>query len=99
MRNQRILILAVLVLVAVAAIALRPACAGQLPSNADYKLLAPITHDNLTIFPVVASRAFDTREFITDPAPGQPVRIRRGALGSFMVNVNKQTGIKVHRVN
>jgi hypothetical protein len=41
----------------------------------------------------------DTREFITDPAPGQPVRIRRGALGSFMMNVNKQTGIKVHRVN
>jgi hypothetical protein len=41
----------------------------------------------------------DSRDFILDPAPGQPVRIKRGALGSYIMNVNKQTGIKVHRVN
>jgi hypothetical protein len=41
----------------------------------------------------------DSRDFIVDPAPGQPVRIRRGSLGSYMMNVNKQTAIKVHRVN
>jgi hypothetical protein len=41
----------------------------------------------------------DSKDFIVDPAPGQPVRIKQGALGSYMMNVNKQTGIKVHRVN
>jgi hypothetical protein len=41
----------------------------------------------------------DSRDFIVDPAPGQPVRIKQGALGSYMMNVNKQTGVKVHRIN
>jgi hypothetical protein len=41
----------------------------------------------------------DSRDFIVDPAPGQPVRIKRGALGSFMMNVNKQLAISVHRIN
>lgn len=41
----------------------------------------------------------DNRDFIEDPKAGQPVKIKRGALGSYMMNVNKQTGIKVHRVN
>jgi hypothetical protein len=41
----------------------------------------------------------DRREFIVDPAPGQPVRIKRGALGSYMMNVNKQLAISVHRLN
>lgn len=41
----------------------------------------------------------DSRDFIQDPAPGQPVRVKQGALGSYMMNVNKQVGIKVHRVN
>lgn len=34
-----------------------------------------------------------------DPKPGQPIRIRKAALGSFMANVNGQTGFKVKRVN
>jgi hypothetical protein len=41
----------------------------------------------------------DSREFIVDPAAGQPVRVRRAAMGSYLMNVNKQTAIKVHRVN
>ena len=41
----------------------------------------------------------DSRDFIVDPAAGQPVKIRRAALGSYIMNVNKQTGIKVHRIN
>lgn len=41
----------------------------------------------------------DTRRFITDPAPGQPVRIRRAALGSYLANVNKQLAVRVQRVN
>ncbi len=31
----------------------------------DYRVLAPITHGNLTIFPVVTNRTHDTRMFIT----------------------------------
>jgi hypothetical protein len=41
----------------------------------------------------------DSRDFIVDPAPGQPVKVRRGAMNSYIMNVNKQTGIKVHRIN
>lgn len=41
----------------------------------------------------------DTREFIVDPAPGQPIRIRRAAMGSYLANVNKQIAVRVRRVN
>jgi len=37
--------------------------AGQVGSN--YKVLAPISRGNLTIFPVVADRTHDTRSFLT----------------------------------
>jgi hypothetical protein len=37
--------------------------AGQMRST--YKVLAPISHGNLTIFPVVADRTHDTRNFLT----------------------------------
>lgn len=39
--------------------------AGQLPAAGPYKLLSPITHGNLTIFPVVSSNSHDTSEFLT----------------------------------
>ncbi|HEU4413984.1 MAG TPA: DUF6569 family protein [Candidatus Angelobacter sp.] len=39
---------------------------GSQPSAvSDYKILAPITHGDLTIFPVVSSRSNDTSDFIT----------------------------------
>jgi len=41
---------------------------GRLPEEAstgDYRVLAPITHGNLTIFPVVSDRRHDTSMFIT----------------------------------
>jgi hypothetical protein len=31
----------------------------------DYKLLDPITHGNLTVFPVVSARSYDTSQFLT----------------------------------
>ncbi len=65
MKTDRMLSLVLICLITVAAIALRPVRAGQLPQTHDYKLLEPITHDNLTIFPVVAGRSYDTRDFIT----------------------------------
>jgi hypothetical protein len=40
----------------------------------------------------------DSREFIVDPKAGQPIRIRRAAMGSYMANVNKQIAVRVRRV-
>jgi ARG/rhodanese/phosphatase superfamily protein len=42
-----------------------PVRAGELPVAGGYRVLAPITHGNLTIFPVVAATTHDTSEFIT----------------------------------
>src|SRR5512140_1289034 len=40
--------------------------AGSVPVTAsDYKILAPITHGDLTIFPVVSAKSHDTSDFIT----------------------------------
>lgn len=39
--------------------------ASQPSAVNDYKILAPITHGDLTIFPVVSSRSHDTSDFIT----------------------------------
>src|SRR5690348_1393733 len=40
--------------------------AGSLPATSnDYKILAPITHGDLTIFPVVSDKIHDTSNFIT----------------------------------
>jgi hypothetical protein len=39
---------------------------GSLPASAgDYKILAPISHGDLTIFPVVSAKIHDTSDFIT----------------------------------
>src|SRR5260370_6367881 len=35
------------------------------PIASDYKLLDPITHGDLTVFPVVSSRSHDTSQFLT----------------------------------
>jgi hypothetical protein len=39
--------------------------AGETAAFSGYKVLAPIRHGNLTIFPVVAAGSHDTREFLT----------------------------------
>ena len=39
--------------------------AGEAPSTAGYKVLDPIRHGNLTVFPVVAATSHDTHEFLT----------------------------------
>jgi hypothetical protein len=39
--------------------------AGETSAASDYKVLDPIRHGNLTVFPVVASRSHDTGNFIT----------------------------------
>jgi hypothetical protein len=42
-----------------------PAAAGEPTTTGGYKVLAPITHGSLTIFPVVTASAHDTRDFLT----------------------------------
>ncbi|MGA8214471.1 MAG: DUF6569 family protein [Candidatus Sulfotelmatobacter sp.] len=44
---------------------LRPVRAGEQPSVSGYKVLEPIRHGSLTVFPVVASRSYATSEFMT----------------------------------
>jgi len=41
----------------------------------------------------------DSKPLAVDPRPGQPIRIRKAALGSFMANVNGQIAIRVKREN
>ena len=51
-----------LVMMAIAA----PGDTAGLPGSVnDYKVLAPITHGNLTIFPVISTKVHDTSDFIT----------------------------------
>jgi hypothetical protein len=61
-------ILFVLPALALAGIALFWPCqapAGGLPPTSGYTVLAPIRHGNLTVFPVVAARSYDTTDFLT----------------------------------
>ncbi len=43
----------------------RPAWAGEVAPAAGYKVLEPIRHGNLTVFPVVAAKSYPTAEFLT----------------------------------
>jgi hypothetical protein len=38
---------------------------GEITSPSGYKILEPIRHGNLTIFPVVAAKSYNTQEFLT----------------------------------
>ena len=39
--------------------------AGEVPASSHYKILPPIRHGNLTVFPVIAATNHDTNEFLT----------------------------------
>ncbi|MBB5728782.1 hypothetical protein [Sphingomonas prati] len=41
----------------------------------------------------------DERSLPSDPRAGQPIRIRRAAMGSYLANVNNQIAIRVRREN
>ena len=40
----------------------------------------------------------DSRDLSSDPKPGQEIKIRSAALGSYLANINKQTAIRVRRI-
>jgi len=58
-------ILAFAVLAATAFFPRFSAQAGEVPSPTSYKVLEPIRHGNLTVFPVVGPVSHDTHEFLT----------------------------------
>ena len=77
---------AVSVLLISAGLALGPG-SGPSASASDYKLLAPISHGDLTIFPVVTARSHDTSGFITldeGIRSGEVVVSEMGNLHGFM---------------
>src|SRR5579863_7910162 len=56
-----------ILLVAVACVFLnqRPVRAGEVAPAPGYKVLDPIRHGNLTVFPVVSAKTYPTGEFLT----------------------------------
>jgi hypothetical protein len=65
---KRKLILGTLMMVAPVLLLLARATAGRGgtgPITKEYKVLQPISHGNLTIFPVVAGKTYDTGDFLT----------------------------------
>jgi hypothetical protein len=66
MKHSFLPMLAVLLSGFIAISAANAGDAGSLPGTVnDYKILAPITHGDLTIFPVVSGKSHDTSDFIT----------------------------------
>jgi hypothetical protein len=66
MRPKSFLAVAVLLTVASAiVIDQRDARAGEVGPTSGYKVLEPIRHGNLTVFPVVATKTYSTNEFLT----------------------------------
>ena len=60
------LVLIVLVIVAgLVVVGQKDAQAGEVTAASGYKVLEPIRHGNLTVFPVVASKSYPTGEFLT----------------------------------
>jgi hypothetical protein len=57
--------IALVVVAGTVSLNLRPVHAGQEASSSGYKVLDPIRHGSLTVFPVVASRSYATGEFMT----------------------------------
>ena len=65
---KRLLLVALLVAVAVGARLMlggNTARAGEVTPPSSYKVLDPIRHGNLTVFPVVAAKSYPTGEFLT----------------------------------
>jgi hypothetical protein len=62
------LLLSILSLAVISAVVALIPClapAGEVPTPFHYKVLAPIRHGNLSVFPVVAATTHDTQDFLT----------------------------------
>jgi len=54
-----------LFLAALASGNLHPAQAGEVASDSGYRVLGPLRHGNLTVFPVISAKSYPTGEFLT----------------------------------
>jgi hypothetical protein len=57
--------MALLLVAGLVGVDLREARAGEVTAPAGYKVLEPIRHGNLAVFPVVAAKSYPTSEFLT----------------------------------
>jgi hypothetical protein len=60
-----IALMGLLMVAAMVCLDLRPVYAGEQPYASGYKVLEPIRHGSLTVFPVVAPKSYVTGEFLT----------------------------------
>ncbi len=66
MRTRLFAAVTVMVVVAgMVCLDMRPVHAGEQPSASGYKVLEPIRHGSLTVFPIVAPKSYATGEFMT----------------------------------
>src|SRR5438094_1937382 len=65
MNSKVVFAFVVVLVIGLAFAAWRPAEAGTMTSSSDYKVLEPIRHGSLTVFPVVAAKSYNTGEFLT----------------------------------
>src|ERR1700740_3227680 len=56
---------ALLIVAGLAVVDEREARAGEVTATPGYKVLEPIRHGNLAVFPVVAAKSYPTSEFLT----------------------------------
>jgi hypothetical protein len=66
MRPKTVLVVMGLMIVAgVVCVNLQPARAGEVAASSGYRVLEPIQHGSLTVFPVVSPKSYPTSEFLT----------------------------------
>lgn len=105
------LVLAVLMIAAgLVLVDQRDAQAGEVTAAPGYKVLEPIRHGNLTVFPVVAAKSYPTGEFLTldeglrsgdvivTEAGNVQGLIRRGPAPAIRNNVVQMSGAQVNRL-
>src|SRR5205807_3180795 len=79
--------------------------AGTAPpstSTSEYKVLAPIRHGSLTVFPIVAAKSFDTSEFLTldeGLRSGDVVVTESGSIRSMMRRHSRPIPVRDAEVN
>jgi hypothetical protein len=58
-------VIGLVTMAAIVCLDLRPVRAGEQPTVSGYRVLEPIRHGSLTVFPVVAPKSYPTAEFLT----------------------------------
>jgi hypothetical protein len=91
-RNSFLALGSMAALVAVLAVFMRPTPSEAGQAGSGYKVLAPITRGNLTIFPVVADRSHDTRNFITLDEGVRSGEVLVNEQGSIRPLIRRQEG-------